>query len=494
MKLLIVTAWYHPFIHPRAHRWTALAEHWAATGHEVHVVTARHRDCPDEAVVSGVRVQRAGFDSLKEVVYYYFGSKNARGRVGVLPKKPGVFTRLATWLYNAVWKKIYFPDDACLWYFPAKKKARQLLEQEKFDALITVSLPFTGHLIGLRLRNFESFVNGQTVWLADIGDPFSIQAKPLNNNFLYGKTSRRLEQKVLENADAATVTTEFALKKYREQFGEKAVAKTHVIPPLLHPAPNPQTLKPSNPQTLKPPNPQTLKPSNPQTLKPPNPQTLKPSNPQTLKPSNLQTLKPSNPQTLKPSNPQTLKLAYFGALYASVRTPDVLLDLLEKMFALRPDLKGKIEVHFYGEIFPEFFKKLAAQPAIRLHGLRPREEVQAAMRDMDILLNIGNTTDFQLPSKAVEYLAAGRPILNLSYTDDDPFAAFFGGNDLVFSLKIKNGRVGEEEVRRWLVWLEGEKEMPSEADLERAIAPYRVEAIARRYLDLLAGESASRMI
>ncbi len=246
---------------------------------------------------------------------------------------------------------------------------------------------------------------------------------------MYGKTSRRLEQKILESADAATVTTEFALKKYRVEFGEKAVAKMIVVPPLLHPVPN--------------------------------------------------------LQTLKPSNPQTLKFAYFGALYTPVRTPDVFLDLLEKTFTLRPDLARKIEVHFYGEIFPEFFEQLAAQPAIRLHGLRPREEVQAAMREADILLNIGNTTDFQLPSKAVEYLAAGKLILNLSYTENDPFAAFFEGNDLIFNLKVKKGRMGEEEVRRWLVWLEGEKKWPGEADLKKAIAPYRVEAIAKNYLDLL---------
>jgi glycosyltransferase involved in cell wall biosynthesis len=450
LKILIVTAWYHPFIHPRAHRWTALAEHWAAQGHEIHVVTARRRDCPDEAVVNGVHVHRAGFDSLKEVAYYYFGSKNARGRVGATPRKPGFFTRAATWLYNAFWKKIYFPDDACLWYFPAKKKARQLLEREKFDAMITVSLPFTGHLIGLailRLRNLKGFVNvAPPVWLTDIGDPFSIQAKSLNNSFLYGKLSRSLEQKILENADAATVTTEFTLKKYRWQFGEKAVAKMHVVPPLLHPAPDI-----------------------------PNPRSPIP-----------------NPRSPIPNPQSPIKLGYFGALYAPVRTPEAFLDLLEKTCALRPDLQGKIEVHFYGEIFPEFFEKLTSQPAIRLHGLRPREEVQKAIRDMDILLNIGNTTDFQLPSKAVEYLAAGKPILNLSYNDDDPIAAFFEGNDLIFNLKIKNGRVGEEEVRRWLAWLKGEKKLPSGADLEGLIAPYRVEAIAKRYFDLLTS-SASRM-
>jgi glycosyltransferase involved in cell wall biosynthesis len=458
LKIHIVTAWYQPFIHPRAHRWTILAEYWAAQGHEVHVVTARHRECPDEATVNGVQVHRAGFDSLKEVAYYFFGSKNARGRVGAGVQKPGVFTRLTAFFYNVFWKKIYFPDDACLWYFPAKRKARQLLEREKFDALITVSLPFTGHLIGLALtrvltwgwfkriaRDFcpKYYSNSprrrggaeDIPWLADIGDPFSLQAKSLNNSFLYGKISRRLEQKILENADFATVTTAFTLKKYCSEFGQKAVAKMCVIPPLLHP-PHP----------------------------------------------------PHPPQT-----PQTLKIGYFGALYAPVRAPDAFLDLLEKTFVLRPDLTGKIEVHFYGEIFPEFFKKLAAQPAIRLHGLRPREEVQAAMREADILLNIGNTTDFQLPSKAVEYLAAGKPILNLSYTDDDPFAAFFGDNDLIFNLKIKNGKVGEEDLRRWLVWLEGEKTWPNEAELGKMVAPYRVEAIAKNYLDLLEKPSASRM-
>jgi len=76
-RLLIITAWYHPFIHPRAHRWTALAEYWAAQGAEVHVVCARRRDCPRESVVNGVQVHQVGFDSLKEVFYYWFGSARA---------------------------------------------------------------------------------------------------------------------------------------------------------------------------------------------------------------------------------------------------------------------------------------------------------------------------------------------------------------------------------------------------------------------------------
>lgn len=438
MKILILTAWYRPFIHPRAHRWAALAEQWAAAGHEIHAVTARRQGFPDEATVNGVRVHRVGFDSLKEVAYYYFRSKNARGRIGAGAQKPGFFTRLAVWFYNNFWKKIYFPDDACLWYFPAKRKMWQLLERGTFDALITVSLPFTGHLIGLeitRATNQNRGTSSRFVWLADIGDPFSVQPKPLNNSFLYGKISRRLERKILESADATTVTTEFTLKKYRQQFGENSVAKMHIVPPLLHPVPDLATVE---------------------------------------KLSNLQT-----------PNSQTLKIGYFGALYAPVRTPDSFLDLLEKTFAFRPELRGKIEAHFYGEVFPEFYEKLTAQPAIFLHGLRSRGEVQKAMREVDILLNIGNATDFQLPSKAVEYLAAGKPILNLSHADDDPFAAFFANNELIFNLKVKNNRVGEEELRRWLTWLEVEKKGPNEDELKSLIAPYRAETVARRYMDLL---------
>ncbi|HRI59615.1 MAG TPA: hypothetical protein PK228_07825, partial [Saprospiraceae bacterium] len=184
-----------------------------------------------------------------------------------------------------------------------------------------------------------------------------------------------------------------------------------------------------------------------------------------------------------------LKLGYFGALYAPVRTPDAFLDLLEQTFALQPDLQKRLEVHFYGEIFPEFFKNLTAQPAIRLHGLRSREAVQGAMREMDILLNIGNTTDFQLPSKAVEYLAAGKPVVNLSYTDEDPFAAFFGDNALILNLKVKNEKVGAGEIRRWLEWLEAEKKIPGEAEIRERITPYLVESIAMRYL-LLCNKSA----
>ena len=427
MKILIVTAWYHPFIHPRAHRWTALAEHWASEGHSVHVLTARVRESGRSEVIQGVEVHRVGFDSLKEWVYYWLGNRKARGRVGVKPSKQSLPSRLAARLYNAVWKNLYFPDDACLWYFPARKKMRQLLESQHFDAIVTVSLPFTGHLLGLA-SNPGSPIS--PTWLADIGDPFSFQLKSPNNPFFYKTQNERLEKKILETADAVTVTTEATLREYRKFFGEKAVAKMSVVPPLLS--------MPSITSTI------------------------------------------TNP----PIHP-SIKLGYFGALYAPTRTPDAFLDLLAQTFTMRPGLRDRLEIHFYGEIFPEFYEQLNNELSVSLHGLCSRESALAAMQEMDILLNIGNATDFQLPSKAVDYLAAGKPVLNLSYVQNDPLARFFRENPMIMNLKIENEKIGEGEMERWLSWLESEKPIPSEAELRERVAPFMVGNIAAQYLALI---------
>ncbi|MEO6759795.1 MAG: glycosyltransferase, partial [Saprospiraceae bacterium] len=329
-RLLIITAWYHPFIHPRAHRWTAIAEYWVTQGHEVQVLTARHRDCASESEVNGVRVHRVGFDSLKEFFYFHFGSSQARGRVGNPVGPPSLTARLAAGLYRLFWKNIYFPDDAGLWYFAAREKARTLQAARPFDALISVSLPFTGHLIGLATkRRFPGLP-----WLADIGDPFSIQEKAPNNHWLYRRISRKLERRVLEEADVSSVTTEFTVRRYRQFFEDAVTARLKVIPPLLFPEPL--------------------------------------------------------PHQLASRSSSKIRIGYFGALYAPVRTPDAFLELLEDSLHHRPALREQLEIHFYGEIFPEFYARLSASPLIRLHGLQSRTAVQSAMQQMDILLNIGN--------------------------------------------------------------------------------------------------------
>lgn len=427
MKILIVTAWYHPFIHPRAHRWTVLAEYWAQQGHSVQVLTARAGAVKGETRRNGVVVHRLGFDSLKEWAYYLLGITKGRGRPGVAPKPMGAMMCGLEWLYKAIWKRVYFPDDACVWYCPARRKLFQLLENDSFDALITVSLPFTDHLLGLKVkRRFPDLF-----WLADIGDPFSFQAKAPNNSWLYSRKNLRLEKQVLWSANAVTVTTEATKEKYSRHFGAAILEKVSVIPPVFKPC--------------------------------------------------LHTPSPGL------ATGQSLTLGYFGALYVATRTPDVLLYFLAQIQRLRPAFTKRLSVHFWGEIFPEFYAQLSGNPQLHLHGLQSREAAWAAMKSVDILLNIGNTTDFQLPSKAVEYLAVGKPILNISYVAGDPFKAFFEDNDLVFNLLVKDGGFTDHQALECIEWLESEKQLPDAENLELKISPFLVANIAAQYEGLING-------
>jgi hypothetical protein len=189
-----------------------------------------------------------------------------------------------------------------------------------------------------------------------------------------------------------------------------------------------------------------------------------------------------------------IHLGYFGAFYAPVRTPDAFLELLERTFSENPDWRNRLKIHFYGEIFPAFMKRLSQSPNIELHGLRPRDEVQRAIQQMDILINIGNQTDFQLPSKAAEYLGSGRPVVNLSYVDDDPFIAFWGDRSGLLNLSIRRNRMEDEEMGKWLNLLKSaDRAVSCPPDPARA-QPYLIESIAAQYAAALdAGHQLGQM-
>lgn len=401
----------------------------------MHVVCARRRDCQREQQLNGVHIHRAGFDSLKEVAYYLSGSTHGRGRVGTGVHRPAGLMRVLTWVYNWVWKKIYFPDDAGLWYFPARQKVLHLLENQIFDAVITVSLPFTGHLIGrLVKRRFPGLR-----WLADIGDPFTIQAKPLNNPWLYGRLSERLEKAVLDWADAAVVTNAAARRAYETKFGP-SIKPITVIPPLLHPPVSEKGM-------------------------------------------------PFSVPLARDAGVKALHIGYFGAFYAPVRTPHAFLNLLNKTLARRPDWKSLLTVHIFGDIFPEFYTELAQYPNIKLYGLRSRQEVRSAIEQMDVLVNIGNVTDYQLPSKAVEYLAAGKPVVHLSFVEQDPFVAFWADWPGLLTLSVKDARVTDASFERWLGFVDAPPIVTLPEPLRSArLREFSVEAVAAQYAYLLGGE------
>jgi len=433
VKILVITHWYRPLEHPRSFRWSALAEHWAAAGHEVRVVGAWFPGLAREETAAGVRVTRAG-GTLVARLRRRYGATTARGLPGGERgsgggRGGGAAGALLGWANRAVWRRVWWPDYACLWYRPALAAAGRGLANDPPDAVVSVSDPFTCHLVGLGLSRRVP----RARWLVDVGDPFSVQeATPPCNPLLYRGLSRRMEARVLSRADAVLLTGAGPLASYRRAFPREA-GKMAIVPPLL-----------------------------------------------TGDPAGV-----GGERTFPVDG--KLRLVCVGTLYRGVRSPAGLLALFSRLVAGWPTRSP--ELHFFGNT-AECADELSRSPlfgrSLFVHGPVPRERALAALRDADCLVNIGNATANQLPSKLVEYVAAGRPILNLASSPEDTSAAFLRGHPAVLALAAAGAGSLEGEAQALAAFLEH----PPRVDpdwLAEWLAAYRLPAVAARYEALLRG-------
>ena len=206
MKVLIVTHTYAPDAAPRAFRWTAIAEHWAREGAGVQVITTARGGGPDREIRNGVVVHRVGegFIGRMQRRTGAGGMSASRASDTGARAAPSLLKRTARTLYDATWRHLFWPDYACLWQRPALARTKSLCGAETFDAVITVSHPFTGHLVG---RSLKRVLPGLR-WIADIGDPFSLaDTVASNNQLLYRGLNKRTEAAVLRECDAVSPRT-----------------------------------------------------------------------------------------------------------------------------------------------------------------------------------------------------------------------------------------------------------------------------------------------
>ena len=431
MNILIIISEYLPDQNPNVYRWSAIGEHWAAAGHDVHVLTAKRHDAPTSETINRVRVTRAGQSTLLDWTYNTLkvtarrqrplADKNAR------PQRPSMARRMMEKLVSLTWRTFYWPDGSCIWYFPARRAAVRLIREAQIDMVVTVCYPFTALLIGRYLKALFP----QIFWLADIEDPFSLVIEaPKNNHFLYQRLNVAQEKKAFLLADRVSVTNQVVADMYAEQI---PIDKDRlvVIPPIWLP--------------------------------------------EEIEHTSLSLSK------------DAIHLAYIGAFYTAVREPTPLLNLFRKLLQQDPDLRLKIKVHLVGEIAPEFtpvFNQFGdLSDVLVFHGFKSRKWVALCMEQMDVLINIGNTTSFQLPSKVVDYYASGKPILNICQIRQDSFKGFFEDYPMIQNVhleEIKDDTKRFSELATFIRQAKG-KQLPT-ADLQNKLVQHGVEAIAAKYL------------
>ena len=113
----------------------------------------------------------------------------------------------------------------------------------------------------------------------------------------------------------------------------------------------------------------------------------------------------------------------------------------------------------------------------------PRAIALAAARQAGCLVNIGNATEHQLPSKLAEYAASGRPILNLEGSDADTSRAFLAGHPACLSLPASLAATpdGAVQVEAFL----RQAAEPDPARLKAWLEPCTAPRVAAAYAALL---------
>lgn len=407
-------------------------------GHQVHVISAGCLGALSEEALNGVQVHRVG-GAISEKLRGWLKSETPQsvGENGwTAVQEPSGTNKLSGLgslikaIHDLTWKKLYWPESNCLWFFPARCKALKLVEEVPFDAVISTSTPYTGHLVGKAVKSACPDVS----WTVDIGDPFSFGQPPWNNTNLYKGLNHRSEAKVLNLADSISVTVGSCKKAYGELF-PGIEDKITVIPPLFSGVIS----------------------------------------------SHLE----------KPVIGKGRRLVFTGSLYNEIRNPAYLLKLLSGVFEKAPET----EVHFYGrlndcaDLFESYLRKY--QKNLFVHGLVSREIATDALEQADILINIANRTRHQLPSKLVDYMASGKPILNMVSIEDDNSMSFLRSYPVTATFMESTDGVKRGDAEKICEFIEKATMLPYQT-IEHLLVPFQVPAVEAQYRMLFIEKNPSK--
>ena len=201
-KLLLISYYFPPCGGVSVQRWLRLSWHLAEMGIEVHVLTV------DEHYASYMQIDKSLERKIHPKIHVHktksFEPINYYSRlVGKKNVPTGGFanvdnTKLLQKLVNSLRSHLFIPDPRKGWVRFATKKAIEIIKKENIKYVVTSSPPHSTQLIGLGLKK-----KCDIRWIVDFRDPWTdiYYYSVLGHSFVSKFLDRRIEKKVLQNAD-----------------------------------------------------------------------------------------------------------------------------------------------------------------------------------------------------------------------------------------------------------------------------------------------------
>ncbi len=424
MKILIVSYHYLPEENPRTFRWSSIVSHWLSCGYDVSVITAS-QDKHGSKTQDCLHVIRVPENLIGRIRHKLSRKKTFQEDMNdsevSISNNSAIISKWIKGLYSFVIKKLQWPDFAWTWILNARKAVLLYLEDNSdIDVVISVSHPFSSHLVGSIVKRKYPNIR----WIMDIGDPFSFLVESQPNNFLiYNRLNKFIERKYFSLSDFVSVTTSETESEYLKLFPESK-GKIKVIPPVL-----------------------------------------------SIEASNMLKIRTKKHQ----SNYKVLRLVFVGTLYSGIRHPQKMLNMLADV---RTSLNSDFEIHFFGPVNDVDISKLSNSYTY-FHGRVSHNVALEAMLDADILINIGNSTKFQLPSKLIEYVCTGNPVLNIISTTDDSSHAFLASYQMSKTIQLSDEITNKiiREVSDYIKFASTRSLLQNDVDLSK----HNVKNISKQY-------------
>ena len=341
-KVLYITYHFPPSKKVGAIRARGFAKYLPEFGWDVTVLTVLLPDYPEK-----------DFNIIEthppyqKFLPYIFNSK-LRKRIKEIK---GPLPCFRTRIYSFFRGMIDIPDSRIGWFPFAVSVGDQIIKNNKIQAIVSNFGPATCHIVAsdLKRRNPEIF------WLADFRDPWT----QFRKNSLRTTFEKKLEKKVLENADALSIVSEYLAEKLKENYPQKPV---FVIPNGFDP-------------------------------------------------------EEMSYDEMSPADYFTI--TYTGSMHPVVKNPSMLFNALSNLVKKNAITKTDFVLDFYGEgqnWILELALNYGLQDIVKYHGRKQRNEIIHIQRKSQLLLLITQQSSGEegtLTAKIFEYLAARRPIISI---------------------------------------------------------------------------------
>jgi len=126
---------------------------------------------------------------------------------------------------------------------------------------------------------------------------------------------------------------------------------------------------------------------------------------------------------------------FAGRLYKSIRNPQKVIEVFSKLnknihLTLISNINKKMLINsFCTNSSWGYLDKISFFP------IQNRDVALSLTGTADILINIGNNVEFQIPAKIFEYMSTGKPIIHFSKIKDDPTIFYLNKYPLTFIVK-----------------------------------------------------------